>query len=511
MNLRIKIASLVALLIGNFFIRAQTPLLDSLKLSFKNAGHDTTRCVILNALIEAEPDENIWSKYNEELLRLAEKNAAKAPSSQLKIFYKRHLAGAMNNVGYLQYQKGNSLEALKGWKTCLAIQEEIHDLFGMATTVNNMGATYMNQGNMPKALDHYHLGLKYYEAAGNKRGAAYSLTNIGLIYSKLGEVKKALEYYDQSLKIREAIQDKEGIAYSLNNIGYIYYEQGDFEKALACHQKSLKLREGSQDKRGIAESLNNMGLVYENQDRKEMALQYYRQSLKVREEIQDKRGIANTLNLIASLLVEKGQLGEATLLAKKSLQTARELGFPENIQMAAKTLKEIHHRQGNYKEAFSMQELEMLMKDSATNEETKRISIKKQFQYEYERRATADSVKNAAEQNIKNAQLLAQKAELQQERTQRYALYGGLLAVITLAAFVFNRFKITQKQKAIIEKQKVLVDQAYQSLHQKNKEVTDSIMYARRIQQALLTTDLYITRALNKLNKNENVQNHLSQ
>jgi len=497
--------TLVVLLSGNFFLFAQTPLLDSLKLDLKNATHDTTRCNLLNALIEAESDENVWSKYNLELLKLAEKNAAIAPNVSLKTFYKRHLAGAMNNVGYLQYQQGNTTEALAGWNTCLAIQGEIHDVTGMATTVNNMGAVYENQGNMPKALDHYHLGLKYYEAAGNKRGAAYSLTNIGLIYSKQGEIKKALEYYDKSLKIREAIQDPEGIAYSLNNIGYIYYEQGNFDKALECHKKGLKIREGLQDKRGIAESQNNIGMVYENQGLTELALQYYRESLKTREEIQDKRGKANSLNLIATLIFKKGQLGEATLLAKKSMQAAQELGFPDNIRMAAVTLKGIYHKQGNYKEAFLMQELEMRMKDSATNEATRKLSIKKQFQYEYERRATADSVKNAAQQNVKNAQLLAQKAQLRQEKTQRYALYGGLLAVIALVIFVFNRFKITQRQKAIIEKQKILVDMAYHSLHQKNKEVTDSIMYARRIQQALLTTDLYITRALNKLKKNDHV------
>ena len=43
------------------------------------------------------------------------------------------------------------------------------------------------------------------------------------------------------------------------------------------------------------------------------------------------------------------------------------------------------------------------------------------------------------------------------------------------------------KQKKVIEEQKVLVDEAYQHLHEKNKEVMDSINYAKRIHAALIT------------------------
>ncbi|MBK8368954.1 MAG: hypothetical protein IPL10_16615 [Bacteroidetes bacterium] len=110
-----------------------------------------------------------------------------------------------------------------------------------------------------------------------------------------------------------------------------------------------------------------------------------------------------------------------------------------------------------------------------------------------------DSVKHAEEQKVKNAQLQAQAASLKQEKTQRYALYGGLLLVIGFSVFVFNRFRVTQKQKKVIEEQKGLVDKAYEQLHEKNKEVMDSITYARRIQRALLTPETYIDRSLNKL------------
>jgi alpha-D-ribose 1-methylphosphonate 5-triphosphate synthase subunit PhnL len=73
--------------------------------------------------------------------------------------------------------------------------------------------------------------------------------------------------------------------------------------------------------------------------------------------------------------------------------------------------------------------------------------------------------------------------------------------VIAFSGFVFNRFRVTQKQKVIIEKQKVLVDEAYAQLEEKNKEVMDSIHYAKRIQTALMPNEKFIDRTLNKLNK----------
>jgi serine phosphatase RsbU (regulator of sigma subunit) len=67
------------------------------------------------------------------------------------------------------------------------------------------------------------------------------------------------------------------------------------------------------------------------------------------------------------------------------------------------------------------------------------------------------------------------------------------LIVITFSISLYNRFRITRKQKLIIEKQKCIVEEQKQEVElqkelveEKNKEITDSINYAKRIQQAIL-------------------------
>ena len=139
-----KLRNIFGLLIGLIFcsgLSAQDKTTDSLKQALKTAKHDTTRCNILNELIEAESDDKIWPIYNEQLLKLAEKGAASS-STPTTTFYLIHLAGALNNVGYLA-----SL-----------------------------------QGDIPKALEYYHRSLKIKEEIKDKSGIAYSLQIIGLIY-----------------------------------------------------------------------------------------------------------------------------------------------------------------------------------------------------------------------------------------------------------------------------------------------------------------------------------------
>jgi hypothetical protein len=111
------------------------------------------------------------------------------------------------------------------------------------------------------------------------------------------------------------------------------------------------------------------------------------------------------------------------------------------------------------------------------------------MKYEFEKKAAADSVRVAEERKVVSAQL-------SQEKTQRYALYGGLSIVLLFAVVVFQRFRISQKQKKIIEHQKHVVEE-------KQKEVLDSIYYARRIQRALITNEKYIKKNLNNLMQRE--------
>ncbi len=466
---------------------SQNPASDSLKQLLKNATHDTTRCKILNEMIEAETDDNIWPAYNEQLKNLAGDNLRdNANSPYLAKFYKKYLAAAYNNIGYFKMNQGDLVQTLDFYRQSLQIQKEIDDKQGMVSTLINIGFIYESQGNIPLALDFYHQSLKICEQANDKVGVANALNNIAVIYQKQFDAK-ALDYYERSLKIYTELHDEIGISSSYNNLGSIYELKKEPLKALDYYTKSLAIKEKLGNKRGIAEGLNNVGSIYRSQGNNEKALEYYMKSLALMEELDNKYGTATIFSNIGSLYLSQHKLPKALEYGLKSMELSKQIAYPEKIQGAANLLTAIYRQSGDYKKAFEMLELNIVMRDSMNSQENKRASIKNQFRYEYEKKAAADSVKVAEEKKVIAVQL-------KQEKTQRYALYGGLALVALFGAFMFNRFKITQRQKRLIEVKEKETQQQKKLVEEKQKEIVDSITYAKRLQEAILPPQEFVDR-----------------
>ena len=511
---------------------------DSLKLILHKNLNDSIRCKVLIDLIENTYDESVWEPYNNQLLLLCDKNLKENLSPSLKKKYLNFLSDGYNNLGALSLTKGDLKESLEHSKKSLLIQIEIKEMNGMAASLNNLGYIYRQLGESQKALSYYFLGLKIHRLVKNKGGEAFLLFNIGNIYEEQDQIPLALDYLYQSLKLREELNLKNEIAATLNNIALIHKNLGDFEKAIETFNNVMKYLEGSDDegtlgtvfinlstleykkgdfnkamdfckkgeeyftkinsKEGIAASHSAMGNILIKLNDFKKAEDYFLEALVVREKIGNFEHIAQSYIKLAELYFITKEYKKSNLNASIAYSLADEHSFPQIVHTAAIYLMKTNKEKKNYKEALKYYELEIQLRDSLNNESNRKATIKKQFQYQYEKQAAADSVKNAEAQKVKNALLNAQAAQLKHEKTQRLALYGGLALVIIFAAFVFNRFKITQKQKTIIEAQKSDVDDAYHQLHEKNKEVMDSIKYAARIQKSLITNENYLRKFLNR-------------
>jgi serine phosphatase RsbU (regulator of sigma subunit) len=69
-----------------------------------------------------------------------------------------------------------------------------------------------------------------------------------------------------------------------------------------------------------------------------------------------------------------------------------------------------------------------------------------------------------------------------------YVVIGGLGLVVVFAGFMVNRFRVTNKQKQIIELKEKQTQQQKHIIEEKHREITDSINYAERIQRSFLAT-----------------------
>jgi serine phosphatase RsbU (regulator of sigma subunit)/Tfp pilus assembly protein PilF len=427
------------------------------------------------------------------------------------------LSESLKNLASIYSGQGDIPKALEYYRRNLKMEEELGNQDGIAESLNFLAVIHSNQGNIPKALDYYQRSLMIYQEIENEQGIAESLNYLAEIYSDQGEDSKALEYYQKSLKIKEELRSKKGnapshegeissaleyyqrslkldeeigndrgITSSLNNLASMYADQGDIAKALEYYQRSLKIQEGIGSKSGIALVLNNLAKIYTDQGDISKALEFHQRSLNIKEEIGNKDGIALSLTRIGSIYAGLGDADKTKQFGERSLVIAQELGYPTRIKNASKLLSDAYATLGDHKKAFEMHLLYTEMRDSLNNEDLKRTIMRQQFQEEYEKQTLADSITNAEMQKVKDARILAQDATLKGEKNTRYALFGGLGLASIFSMLMYNRFRHTRKQKNVIELQKQEVEERKEQFEQKNREILESINYAKQLQTAVL-------------------------
>jgi tetratricopeptide (TPR) repeat protein len=474
-------------------------VLDSSLSVYHQTSDDTVRLSILFSLTESISDVTIWSQYNEILLLECRKLSKIATDSMMWKKIKSFEVYAINNKGYIALMRGNPEQALKIYSQSKKILEQTNDKQGLAIYYNSVGYILTNQGNIIIGVDYLLKSLKLKEEIGDKIGQATSLNNIGYILKEQGDYEEALKMFEKSLMILKERNDKIGMAYALAHIASIYDQKKLPQTALAYYYQSNDLSRETKDEYGEAFSLYNISSVYYDLNRLDSSLKYLEKSIKIRERIQDKGGLSNSLNLLGSIYLNQNRTNEAEIVGKKSIKIAQELGYPDQISDAAYMLFKVYKNKNNDGKALEMFQLYISMRDSLKNEENQKFSIKQQAQYEYDKKAEAAKIRSIEEKKVIEAQL-------EKEKTQRYALFAGIILIIVFMLFISNRLRITRKQKEIIELQKIEVERqkadvekAHHLLEDKNAEIIASIRYAKRIQDALLTPQKYIERNINRL------------
>lgn len=402
-------------------------LLDSILPLYHKATHDSTRLRLLNQIVEGCNEENIWPKYNEFMLRMAQNGDGSKP--------------------YLIYQ---------------------------AAALNNMGYEADNKGNIIKAIEYYEKALKIREQAGDKKGIAESINNLGSLYSYQNDMKAAIVYYDKARRLYEEIGDFKSSTQSLNNLGNAYNNEGDHKKAIEYNMKALAIQEKYRDEAGMANSLDNLGTAYEETGDTVRAIDYYKHALEIQERLGNTGGMVGVYNNLADIYYATDKKISKEY-ADKAFALAQELGFPKNIENVSHRLYKLYQNTGNYAKALEMYELYVKMRDSTNGIELVREATSSKY--------------NQQEQQLKleheKRQAIA-AGEIKKQRLLLLLIFTITIGVGGIAVLVYRNLQRYKKAKRIIEQQKELVEE-------KQKEILDSIRYAKRIQNAVLKEQEHVS------------------
>lgn len=439
----------------------------------------------------------------------------------------------LNSLGEL-YLRTEPSKARKYSLQALDLSSQAANQKGKINSCNTIGNSYYLEGNYPSALDYYLKALKMVEAMGDKKGIANSLMGVGNIYSAQGNYKLSLDYLFKSLKIREVLNDKDGISGCYNNIGVIYMEMEEYEKALEYQQKSLKLKQETGDKKGTSSNLGNIGSIYFQFGNYPLAMEYQLRAYEIRKELNNKKGIAMSLIDIGNIYEKEQKYLDAIHSLESAVKTAKEVGYKVALKGAYLGLSSAYEKIDSSKKALDYYKLFTAIKDSIFNKENSSKLIEMQTRFDSERKEKEITLLTKSQEiqslqskhqryemirqkmetehrkkeiklksqelesekiksEAKNKEIAIQEEEVKNQRMMRNSIAGGLLFVCILAALLIVGLRQKHKANKSLENKNNEIAEAYQIIEtnrnqiaEKNKNITDSINYAKRIQQAIL-------------------------
>lgn len=446
-------------------------------------ANDTSRVIYcLSAVGEVYRMQSVYGTalfYYNECIKMAEKQGNKA-----------QVDFCLSSIGEVYHQQADNIKAMEYLNQSIKVAKEIDDKSDIAACLSSLADIYNVEADYIKALEYYQQAIKIDKELEDESDIAYSYVGMGDIYKEEKDYTNSLNSYKLGMNIAKKTDDKGLYNTCLKLIGEIYREQGNYAEALNYYNRVITLANQIQDDDNQSGAYYDMGEVYSLlQDDKE-ALEYYQKALDIAKMNKSNHMIAACLYGMGEIYVKSpNMVQKAKDFAVQSLKASQMSREPVGIENAAKLYSKASEKLGDYKNALAMHQLFTQMKDSISNiEEIKKFSTieykSKEEQLQSEEEKTTAVFKAEADKN---------KAELKRQETLRYAYIGGILLVLMFSGIVYrgllqNKKKalIISRQKEEVERQKSFAEQQKALVDEKNKEIVDSINYAKRLQDAIL-------------------------
>ncbi len=406
-----------------------------------NAESDLDKLIDTNYRLWALRHTGIGSE-----IEAAKENYHRAAKLGAEFAQANDLALAAMNYGLSLWAKSSFDEALpiieEGVNLSRASGEKTIASFGLAFLAN----INSNKGKYDQAFQAIYEALDLlidFEEALEARGLTYLV--LGSLHFDLEDYDTSYEYNLSSYKEFSSIDDRLGMARSTNNAGMALVKLDRLDEALEFCRKALVLYEELNNQGGGAKALRDLGKVYMAMDLTDLALDFFKRSLAIREKshaagMNQADGIITCLDDIGATYLRTQQPKLALVNLEKALSLAKEIDALPKQYKIHRRIAWAYKAIGDFEKALQHHELFFELRTSVLGQET------------------------------------ANKIKTMQTR---YAL-------------------AMSQQEAKIEKVKNdEIKRAYGELHTVNKNITDSLMYSKRIQQAFLPTEERLKSAFN--------------
>lgn len=429
--------------------------------------------------------------------------------------------------------KGNSYRAMAIYDSAyyflnqaLAIRQKQNRPNKIAAVMQNLANVYYQEGKTAEAITRYKEAIRISEAAGDNQAVLVATTNLASVYRTIRLTKKALECLNKAFELNKVLKNEEQESFLYGTLATIHSDLGNIDEAIKYGHIALELTKERKDLQNEAAIKNNLGMYYRSKNDLKQAFQYYQESIDLYSQIGDSSGMSSIFNNLANVCLANGQYELAIGSSQKALRLATQFGDTTLMYNSLLTLMDVNTKKHDFKKAMaygeqakplilaygvmqdlkgmydSFAELALASGDykAASDHLIKIIAYTDSINSENNAQLVSNlgvemelnSKENEIEILNKNAQI--KEIELDRQKNLRWFFVGiaFLFAIIgVLILFSYRRIKkaniIINDQKHNLEVQNVEISKQKELVEEKQKEIIDSINYAKRIQTAVLT------------------------
>lgn len=454
-------------------IKADNPI-DSLHQVLEIAGQDTFRASALRTLA--------WMQRRDkpDTALILAKEAVEL-SDQLNDL--RGKSKSNHVLATVYRQVGDYKNAIKHNELALKYATELNDSVQIAASTGNLGTVHFTVSNYPRAMEYYLAALKMGESLHDTLTIATQLGNIGSVLIYRDKPDSAITYYQRALLLDELRHDSAGIAFDLNGIASAYGRSEKTDTALHYYMKAYAIEKTAGTKYGIERITGNIGMCWaqradtevdpvQKQMFRDSSIDYYRTAINLARELHDRRGEVMSLGNLGRAYADLRKYDSAEVLLIEAIRISDSLGILEYEKDNEMNLSVMYDSLGRHKDAYIHYKNYVTIHDTLVNEDNSSEMTRAQMNFDFEKEHAVEQARNEEE-------LSRQKLML------NVSLAGGMMFLI-IAAVSIRAYRTKKRSNEIISQQKKEVENQKLLVEVKQKEIIDSINYAKRIQSAIL-------------------------
>lgn len=391
-----------------------------------------------------------------------------------------------------ELRNSNPELAISYGQEAIDLSLKFNDFENLAKAYSFVGVAYRVMGKYSQSIDYYFLGLDIATEHGITEQEGYAYLNLANLYIYQEYCNNALDNLKKAEEIALKLDSKSMLSYVYLYIGRTLVLKNEPSRALEFFQKALNIRIETNSIPEQAVCYKYIGDVYLSMNDQQAALMSYDKSLSVIDRDADRSLYADLLEKKSTISFQQKDLNRAKALAKQSLNIAHEIGASFTARNATQTLANIALSRGEYQMASEyLNRIIDFNSHLFSQQLSEKIFL---LEYQLEKQQKEAKIEMLNKDNIIK--------ELKLEKAKSYNFTYLFIIILLLALFITSLFllKVRRKRNDLLEAQNQEIASQRQKIEQKNNhlqnaytviegyisKITDSIQYAKKIQEAVL-------------------------